>query len=93
MTEFIRDKLSAVLGMTARQIDVHQPLNSMALDSLMTIELRNRIRSELGAELSMAQIMKAGTTVLDLVSELNPRQGVNVKPTSALQVGEEEFEL
>ncbi|MCF6439124.1 type I polyketide synthase [Pseudoalteromonas luteoviolacea] len=93
LTEFIRNKLSAVLGMTARQIDVQQPLNSMALDSLMTIELRNRIRSELGAELSMAQIMKAGTTVLDLASELDPRQGVNVKPTEALQVGEEEFEL
>jgi hypothetical protein len=59
----------------------------------MTVELRNRIRTELGADISMATFMGEGTTVLDLVAEVNSHYGFNLKPKERLKEGEEEFEL
>lgn len=98
LADFIRDKLASVLRMNPVQVDVRQPLNTMGLDSLMTVGLRNRIRSELGADISIAKFMGEGTTVLDLVAEVDPRpgfnvSGFNVKPQEALQEGEEEFKV
>lgn len=93
LADFIRNKLSAVLGISRDQIDVKQPLTSMALDSLMTIELRNRIRLELGIDIPMSKFMNAQTTILDLVLEIDPWRVLNIKPTETLKEGEEEFEL
>nr|VFJ72080.1 MAG: Acyl transferase domain-containing protein [Candidatus Kentron sp. FW] len=92
LTEFIRTRLAGILGANPAQVDIKQPLNAMGLDSLMTIELRNRIRSELGADMAVAKLM-GGATVLDLVGEIDPRRGFNVKPKEVLREGEEEFEV
>ena len=95
LADFILENLAAVLRINPTQVDVRQPLNTMGLDSLMTVRLRNRIRSELGADISLATFMGEGTTVLKLVAEVDPRcdLGFNVKPQEALQEGEEEFKV
>jgi acyl carrier protein len=41
-----------VLGLAAARIDVQRPLGSLGFDSLMTLELHNRLESSLGVLLS-----------------------------------------
>ncbi|MCF6439120.1 type I polyketide synthase [Pseudoalteromonas luteoviolacea] len=93
LEDFIRKELAAVLKLCPTQLDSTQALNSMGLDSLMTVGLRNRIRAELGVDISIAKFMGEGTTVVDLVAELNPPRNLNVKPQTELQEGEEEFKV
>jgi NADPH:quinone reductase-like Zn-dependent oxidoreductase/acyl carrier protein len=48
----LRDHAAGVLGLPAARIGLREPLNNLGFDSLMTLELRNRIESSLGLELS-----------------------------------------
>jgi NADP-dependent 3-hydroxy acid dehydrogenase YdfG/aryl carrier-like protein len=43
----LREKLARVLGAAVSQIDPHQPLLSLGIDSLMAVDLRNWIEQEL----------------------------------------------
>jgi len=47
----IREQVGAVLGMAAKRVDVNKPLQAMGLDSLMTLELRNRLERGMGMKL------------------------------------------
>ncbi|MGO2374339.1 type I polyketide synthase [Pseudoalteromonas sp. KG3] len=93
LERFIREKLGSVLKLSPAQIDSQQPLNSMGLDSLMTVGLGNHIRSELGVDIAITTLMGDGTTLLDLLAELNPLHDRNSKPQDALKEGEKEFKI
>jgi acyl carrier protein len=48
----VRQEAARVLGLTPTQIDdLDRPLNELGLDSLMAVELRNRLGSALGSTL------------------------------------------
>ena len=47
----IQEQVGYVLGMMAARVDVQKPLRNMGLDSLMTLELRNRLESSLHLKL------------------------------------------
>jgi myxalamid-type polyketide synthase MxaB len=51
-------QLAAIMGLEAEDIDVTQPLNTLGLDSLMAIELKNKIENKLRITLPMALFMK-----------------------------------
>jgi acyl carrier protein len=55
------------LGMS--QLDVQQPLNQLGLDSLMAVELRNAIRTQLGVELTIGTFL-TGASVSKLATEI-----------------------
>jgi Phosphopantetheine attachment site len=51
---FVGDHVARVIGAPGREsIDVRQPLNEMGLDSLMAVELRNRLGNGLGLARSL----------------------------------------
>nr|VFK61998.1 MAG: Phosphopantetheine attachment site [Candidatus Kentron sp. TUN]VFK71214.1 MAG: Phosphopantetheine attachment site [Candidatus Kentron sp. TUN] len=72
LVDFIRSQLAGVLGTNPSQLDMVKPLNTMRLDSLMAVELRNRIRSDLDIEISLAKLVE-GVSVLDLARQIENR--------------------
>lgn len=55
---FLRRQASRILRLDEASIAPDQALNSMGFDSLMAVELRNRVRTEVGAEIPVVKFMQ-----------------------------------
>ncbi|NEP49203.1 MAG: SDR family NAD(P)-dependent oxidoreductase [Moorea sp. SIO3C2] len=66
----IQKETALVMGITNNQIDIQTPLNEMGLDSLMALELRNRILRDLKVDISIT-IFIEGITITNLSNQLN----------------------
>lgn len=66
----LQNKAARILGMPMSTIDVQQPLNQIGLDSLMAVELRNQIQTELDVSIPITKFME-GVTITLLSVELN----------------------
>lgn len=58
---YICEQVARVLGTSAAKLDVDRPLNELGLDSLMAIELKNRIESDLALSLPTRELMEGPT--------------------------------
>jgi acyl carrier protein len=58
---YIREQVARVLGASASKLDADRPLNDLGLDSLMGIELRNRVEGDLALSLPMRELMQSPT--------------------------------
>ncbi len=58
LVAYFAEELANIMGMDTGDIDVVQPLNAMGLDSLMAIELKNKIESRLQIALPMSAFME-----------------------------------
>jgi microcystin synthetase protein McyG len=68
---YLQDEISQVLRINNYQIiDIHQPLNTMGLDSLMSMQLRNQLQSELLIDLPMVKFME-NISIVDLSIEIS----------------------
>jgi acyl transferase domain-containing protein/NADP-dependent 3-hydroxy acid dehydrogenase YdfG/acyl carrier protein len=59
----LRDEVGRVLGIGGSKLDINQPLNELGVDSLMTVELKNRISKELGVSVPTADLMRGPSIV------------------------------
>ncbi|NET25423.1 type I polyketide synthase [Okeania sp. SIO1I7] len=66
----IQNQAARVLGITDNQIDLQIPLNEIGLDSLMALELRNRILNDLQVDIPITSFME-GITITALSNQLN----------------------
>jgi acyl carrier protein len=62
-------RAAQVLGAAAAEVDVDRPLSNLGLDSLMAVELRNWIQSELRVNLNTVELM-GGPSITQLVEVL-----------------------
>jgi acyl carrier protein len=68
LEDFIQRNAARILGMDAARLDLDQPLDTVGLDSLMAIELKNSLESKLGINLSIASLLQGS-------DDLQSRQG------------------
>nr|VFK23759.1 MAG: Acyl transferase domain-containing protein [Candidatus Kentron sp. MB] len=85
LEDFIRSGVGDALRIPPSQLDTQRPLNTMGLDSLMAVEFRNRIRSELDVDIPLTELM-GGVSVLDLIKKIETRY-VEAFATSPLPTG------
>ncbi|MHC0067445.1 type I polyketide synthase [Nostoc sp. UIC 10890] len=67
---YIKDEISQVLSLSTSQIDMQQPLNTMGLDSLMAVELHNRLQTDLLVDISIVKFIE-DISIVDLATEVN----------------------
>jgi NADPH:quinone reductase-like Zn-dependent oxidoreductase/acyl carrier protein len=77
----VRQQVAQVLGLAVNRIDVHKPLRNMGIDSLMTLELRNRLESGTGLKLPATLIFNY-PTVTALTGNLAEKMGIPLEATA-----------
>ena len=76
--DYISEQVAQVFGTTVDKIDRATPLTTIGLDSLMAIELMNRLESNLGISLPMGKFLQGpnisqlATPVLELLLKSDP---------------------
>lgn len=66
----ISKQVARVLGTSPTKIDSQQPLTNLGLDSLMGVELANRLKSKLGVDVPAMKLI-SGMSVAELAAELS----------------------
>jgi aryl carrier-like protein len=83
---FLADQVARVLALGGDAIDRNRSLMDMGLDSLMAMELRNRVESSLKVRLPVADLLK-GPTLKALCTRL-----LDALPSSAPETATEVWE-
>lgn len=65
MVNYLKTKIAKVLSVPPGKLEDDKPLNSLGLDSLMAIELKNSVETSLGTQLAIATLLK-GPSIRDL---------------------------
>jgi acyl carrier protein len=78
----IKEQVARVLGLAASRIDAQKPLRNMGIDSLMTLELRNRLEATLKLSLPATLVFNY-PTVTALTGHLAEKMGVPLEADKA----------
>ncbi len=78
----VREQAARVLSLAPARIDLHKPLRSLGMDSLMALEFRNRIEATLGLSLS-ATLAWNYPTIADLVPYLADQMNIRLGQDSS----------
>jgi len=83
LQSYLSEQVARVLGLSASRLDVHQPLSNLGLDSLMAVELKNRIALDLGVNVPMVKFLQ-GPSVEEAAAYLFEQltQGVSDTPAA-----------
>ena len=69
----VADIVAAVLGL-GEKVDETVPLHDLGLDSLMAVEIRNRLENEAGIDVSVRELIE-GASIRSLLERSNARAG------------------
>ena len=69
LEQYLSEQVAAVLRVPAERLDIEQPLTTLGLDSLMAIELKNRIEQALGVRVPIVTFLQ-GPSIAQFASQL-----------------------
>ncbi len=69
LLNYLAAQVSRILGLDRETLDVQQPITELGLDSLMAVELKNRLELDLGLIVPMVKILQ-GPSVAQLAADL-----------------------
>jgi len=72
VTSFVTTELAKVLELEPEALPLDQPLNTVGLDSLMALELKNRVEVGVGINLPIVTLIQ-GPTIIQLAAEIMSR--------------------
>jgi acyl carrier protein len=87
LREYLRTRIACTLDTQPCQIDTHRPLTLLGIDSLMAMEIKNRVEMELNTEVPIATVLE-GPTITQLSKVLLPqvdREASPPRPTANLR--------
>ncbi|NER93305.1 MAG: SDR family NAD(P)-dependent oxidoreductase [Symploca sp. SIO1B1] len=88
---YLKNQTAQVLGMKNTQLDVQKPLNTMGLDSLIALELRNQVQRDMEVDIPLAFFMEE-LTIIALANELNKQLNQNEQEQASEQNNQEKIE-
>ena len=65
----MQQQVARVMRLAAQQIELHQPLNTIGMDSLMGIELKNRVEADLKINFPIGMLLQ-GPSIAQIAAEL-----------------------
>jgi myxalamid-type polyketide synthase MxaC len=83
----LREQAARVLKLAPSTLDVEQSLSGLGIDSLMAIELKNRIEADLGATVPMVKFLE-GPSVRDLSEYLAAQLAPLIAPSRGSAMAE-----
>src|SRR5713226_3087509 len=70
MQAYLCDTISRSLRLPASKLDVDQPVTNLGLDSLIDLEVRNRIQVDMGVRVPIAKLLH-GPSIAELATYLS----------------------
>jgi NAD(P)-dependent dehydrogenase (short-subunit alcohol dehydrogenase family) len=74
LLEYVRKQVGRVLRIAEARLDLHTGLTRLGLDSLMAVELKNRMEGGLGCSIPVVKLL-AGASISDLAAEIDAEIG------------------
>jgi myxalamid-type polyketide synthase MxaE and MxaD len=87
LKSYLTELVARVIGQSASKLDAQQPLSNLGLDSLMAVELKNRIAGDLGVNVPMVTFL-SGPSVEQAAEQLLHLLTAEPSPSSAPLVEE-----
>ncbi|MCP4655644.1 MAG: type I polyketide synthase, partial [bacterium] len=72
LVAYLSQQVSKVVGLTGGELATQESINRFGVDSLMAVELKNRIEADLGLVFPVVDLLK-GTTIAQLVARILER--------------------
>lgn len=69
LSSHLARQIASILRLSAATMDLKQPIRRFGLDSLMAVELKNRIEADLGVTIPIVRLLQ-GITIRDLSDEI-----------------------
>ena len=94
LRDFLQQQIAAVVGSSVEALDTSVPIISLGIDSLMAVEIRNRVDKHLRLNMLVASILE-GPSILQMAQTLGEQLGSENEPAMdmvAVSDGEVDWE-
>jgi acyl carrier protein len=84
LQSYLSEQVARVLGLSPSKLDLQQPLSHLGLDSLMAVELKNRIAVDLKVNVPVAKFLQGFSVDQAVTQVLDQLAGEDANPTTPL---------